>query len=348
MTKNQSYIISLLRLPLITLVIFLHISWPFVFGKEGHTLHMAENTLFNIFHIIPLVCVPVFYFISGFLFYDRYSRGFSLHDYWEEMKKKFFSLVIPYIMWYLIAFLCCIAIYIKKNVGLSLDCSSISLDSIISNIDLLPFTYHLWFVRELIIVFVLTPIIYFLVDKVNQKLLILLLIFYFIFDPRSDMGLLSCQSTCFFMLGALSALKKITINIVGVTKYLLYISWITLFLINLFTKDSYFVYSKILSHIFILISIPLLYHLLFNKITRTTDFFCKLSKYSFFVYLSHVYILSLLIGIERNIISDNIIMNIISYILLPVIVTICCILLYKLFYFVSPSIIFFLAGNRKK
>ena len=44
---------------------------------------------------ITEIAVPVFFFFSGFLFF----QCFKIEDYGKKVKNRFFSLVVPYVFW---------------------------------------------------------------------------------------------------------------------------------------------------------------------------------------------------------------------------------------------------------
>ena len=92
---------SLLRFPLIVMVVFIHI--------YGSTIMVNGNIVgecnATIYHLIGRVfsknlfalAVPTFYFIAGYLFF--LNQTLNKDRYFLQMKKRFKSLVIPYLFW---------------------------------------------------------------------------------------------------------------------------------------------------------------------------------------------------------------------------------------------------------
>ena len=96
LSKTMTY----LRFPLIIAVVFIH-------TQLGETIingeSVAEESKFIIhdilFHIITnelaRIAVPLFFFISGFLFFYK-TDSFTLEKYKNKLKKRFRTLLIPY------------------------------------------------------------------------------------------------------------------------------------------------------------------------------------------------------------------------------------------------------------
>ena len=109
LTGNEhiSKTISFLRFPLIVLVVFIHsyIMMPY----HGSDVTASEvpifyNIEFLLSEIIACIAVPLFFLISGFLFFYR-LQGFNQAKYFEKIKKRFKTLFIPYLFWSVFAIL---------------------------------------------------------------------------------------------------------------------------------------------------------------------------------------------------------------------------------------------------
>ena len=106
------------------------------------------------------VSVPLFYIISGFLFFRNYSQNM----FQKKMKTRVKSLLIPYIVWNLVPWLLLLTVGllpIAKSIGIHTD---ISLKSLYECFVLCKYSV-LWYIRNLIIFVVLTPLIYQLMSK---------------------------------------------------------------------------------------------------------------------------------------------------------------------------------------
>lgn len=120
---------------------------------------LMENFIKNISDI----CVPFFFLISGYLFF----RTFSWNRIWVKYKSRFFSILVPYLLWCCIYYLYYIVIsripgvreYINNGVPIEF--------SVSTWIDWLwnQSYYTLWFLKELILLIAATPIIYLLMKN---------------------------------------------------------------------------------------------------------------------------------------------------------------------------------------
>ena len=120
------------------------------------------------------VSVPLFYIISGFLFFRNYSEK----KCWEKIRKRVVTVLIPYIIWNLVPWILLIIMgrfSFSRNISISADLSLRSLYSC-----LVECRYSvLWYVRNLIVFFAATPVLYFFIKERNKKIglfLILLVI----------------------------------------------------------------------------------------------------------------------------------------------------------------------------
>ena len=92
--------ISFLRFPMIFFILYLHV----VLGAWSNGRIVSDTTFvgyelvrFIFVEGFSRIFVPCFFLISGFLFF--YYSGFDRHIYWEKMKKRFRSLLVPYLFW---------------------------------------------------------------------------------------------------------------------------------------------------------------------------------------------------------------------------------------------------------
>ena len=104
-TKLQSAVIDWLRLPLAVAVVFIH-----SFGTPGHVdmvrLHECPLSWQSIYDFIRITgsnvvthcAVPAFFMFSGFLFFYK-VKEWNLFVYKKKLRKRFWSLFVPYILW---------------------------------------------------------------------------------------------------------------------------------------------------------------------------------------------------------------------------------------------------------
>lgn len=211
MEKNnvsQYDVIRHLRFPMILLVTFAH-SYGGV--KEGFSLLSSEWNTYEFLKLfvsqtLVKVAVPVFFIMSGYLFFSNVEK-WSLDVYKAKMLRRMKTLLIPYLLWNLLmaiklkAFSWSIFWVFWYPAGKQIDWFGQE------QLMTAPANMPLWFLRDLIIVSLLTPIIYILVHKFGCWLMAALTVFYlsgvFAFIPG-----LSAYAVYFFTLGAFFSIHK--------------------------------------------------------------------------------------------------------------------------------------------
>lgn len=188
--------ISFLRFPLTVGVVYIHFNL-----SEGLSLHGEQYGLDNpewYFFIINLVSnafarigVPLFFVISGFLFF--YRSDFNSQTYQQKLKKRALTLLVPYILWNFIDVVwqmkCLLpgisSFYSPVEIHISFERIINTFFCCTSNNGIIvgppsgdtasgayPIDIPLWYVRELMIMVVLTPVIYFFTKNKIRKVYI--------------------------------------------------------------------------------------------------------------------------------------------------------------------------------
>ena len=191
MTQNkesQYEVMRRVRLPLIILVTYAH-SYGAI--REGYSMLGSGWDTYEILKILVSqtlvkVAVPAFFVMSGYLFFANVER-FTKKVYWQKIKRRIKSLLIPYIIW---------------NLLMAAKLGEISMNTFIA-----PANMPLWFLRDLIIVSLATPIIYIGVRKLGWWIVAILLPIYvtgmWAIQPEANP-----YAICFFCLGAALSIKK--------------------------------------------------------------------------------------------------------------------------------------------
>ncbi len=139
-----------------------------------------ENTL-------KRIAVPFFFLISGFLFF----RTFSMDKLAEKYSSRAKSLLVPYLLWSTAYYLFRVLVTQLLSRHHLVNSGPVPLSAGIWLQDLLENTqsYHLWFLRNLILFVLLTPVIFVLLKNIRgfpNGLLVLLLLYFnqaFLFVP---------------------------------------------------------------------------------------------------------------------------------------------------------------------
>jgi surface polysaccharide O-acyltransferase-like enzyme len=93
--------IQVLRFPLILCVVFLHASWLTPYKSQPYLSGSFPE--FFIAHTVSPIAVPFLFIISGYLFFINFY--FSWEGYREKLKRRVFSLILPYLGWNITYFL---------------------------------------------------------------------------------------------------------------------------------------------------------------------------------------------------------------------------------------------------
>lgn len=379
----QSLVIDWLRFPLAIAVVFIH-----NFGNKEINLDSLHTNPFDMESIYDFIritlsnigthfAVPVFFMFSGFLFFYK-TKDFGLNEYKDKLRKRFHSLFIPYISWIILYIL---NVELWKIRGIIFKGEPLSdLWQCISELggihvfwdssrwgnnttNLLgwhtpgsgPTLIPLWFIRDLMVVVLLTPVIFFLIKKFKAKTILILAACYVTGFWIQVPGF-SITAFFWFSIGAyFSILGKNMIEFIyrfRLPSYLVCI--ITLLPLvwlngkkgdgltsNMTAVALYPLY--VISSSFSVVSIAA------ELIRRGKAIvYPHLAKVSFFVFLSHVFVLQYINIVKDKIFnSENYILLTLVYLAVPIVTVAVCLLLYRILDKHLPKFLVFLTGSRR-
>lgn len=184
----QSKTITFLRFPLMVGVVLIHahINEVVVNGVNllsvcvGGGKYAVYQTLANLIsEVFASVCVPLFFFISGFLFF--YNSSFSYSTYLSKLKKRVRTVLIPYLFWNALVI---VFFFLAQSFFTSLLSGENKLVADYSIEDWLeafwarpypvdhpncrPIAFQFWFIRDLMVVMAFSPAIYVLVKYLHS------------------------------------------------------------------------------------------------------------------------------------------------------------------------------------
>ncbi|KAA6331947.1 hypothetical protein EZS27_019494 [termite gut metagenome] len=294
----QSKVIAFLRFPLIIGVVFIHYYGSTVF-VQGIEIGVVNNADIPIYHITNKLfnCIlgggirnPFFFFISGFFFFSH--TNFNRNSYSKKLKNRIKSLLIPYLFWN-IAWL--LMFYIVPNIPILSTWvngseRNYSLEHILFSLWPHPISGQFWFIRDLMVVGLLTPIVYPYIKQFKiYGVLLLGILWYkgYWFSFISTHGL-SITALFFFTAGAwFSINKKNLVEEFGKIKNISFYLYPLIVIIDLLTKGSS--YNYLIFRLGILLGIAFFFNLvsclLKNGKIRVNAF---LSASSFFIFAIHM------------------------------------------------------------
>ena len=284
MDSRLSSTIEWLRFVMACMVVLLHASGK---GVLGHDPFSYIRIVFA--HGICRVAVPVFFVVSGYLFFTK-LQIWDTPTWIEKVKKRIHSLLIPYIVWNTIAlfaffFYAILRARLNGDIPITFPAffqQQKGLMYLWNTSNGSPIDYPLWFIRDLILIVLGSPLIYYFLKKLGIYGLILLLLAFFLFN-RFPQGLL------FFSLGAyLQMNRKSLFAVFEKKEYLCYAaSLVTLtFACILYFQQglAYHIAQKGFIVFGTVASFNLANRLVGNRIIHRNNF---LSRSSFFIYASH-------------------------------------------------------------
>lgn len=198
--QHLSEAITWLRFPLIFLIILLH-CYSTVRLSGNHELYFKLIYPFSL--CLGETGVPGFFFISGFLFF------FSKKNYLLKLRTRFHTLLIPYLLWNALL----LGLYILAYIlGFPQDINgkNIANYTIIDYIrafwdrgsyddgNFVPILCPFWYIRNLLIMSILSPIVYYLIKYLREAFLLFVAVWW-LFTPHNAF---ISQTILFFCLGA--------------------------------------------------------------------------------------------------------------------------------------------------
>lgn len=291
--SRTSKVLSLLRFPLAILIVLIHTS--FSDNKSDISFYIGKIVSEG----IASIAVPTFFFISGYLFFAKY-KSFGWKEYTKAMKTKVLSLVLPYLLWIVIAFygygflrgfdanispLDFYSIFWAKPQGYMVK-SILGYEFCILST---PALGVLWFIRDLIVAMLLTPIFWRIINYLRMYSIILFLTPYFLYlgIPIKGFGLVALT---FFPLGATFSICGKDI-VTGFTRYsIIVLALFSILLIIKFGVDvSNVDHYRIIDQLLILTGVASSF-VLADKIlsfSKLAAGITILGEASFFIYAGH-------------------------------------------------------------
>lgn len=345
--------ISWLRFPMIVGIVLLH---TFILNRPvaGHVVTATDNPYFATFEHIAKsdlgeMAVPLFFFISGFLFFYRVEQ-WNRSVYIRKMKSRFRTLVIPYFLWNTI-FLLYVALlgWVMPSL-LTFKVSFLSMSPIeILNCywDLSQGLIPLWFVRDLIIINLLAGVIYWLLKPKFGIIVIPSLFIIFLSAKWHYIPGIGLRSLFPYMLGAWFSIHKCNfIQVLSPYRYWFLAALALLIVVDTClwkSGDNSFAVNRTCL-LCGLVTIPLF---VAKGLERGQ---LRLRKWkeesSFFIYVFHMFIVHLPFVLLARVVPLNDLTASVLQIGIPVLVAYICVVIYMILKRMMPSVMRVAVGGR--
>lgn len=244
---------------------------------------------------IARVSVPFFAFVAGFFYYLKFR---TIHDYLPQLRKRFWSLIVPYSIAVLIVLMHDSALNFVKNQEIEFSLAGFGYYI------LHPQSVQFWFLRDLIIIVIfLCPFLHLLMKKYPALILSPLFIAWFtefqFFPQLAGWYLINIEVLLFFSIGCFLGTNTGKLKSILSLCERFSIPIIVLFLVLSVTRVLwapqfavwYGVYgggigALILYKLVILSGLPVLY--ICSVPLRNSQVLIWLSTFSFFIFLYHI------------------------------------------------------------
>ncbi|MBR2300562.1 MAG: acyltransferase [Bacteroidaceae bacterium] len=296
--QTTSKVLACLRTPLIVGVVMLHANlYNLVTQWSGEAPLWPAWLVFyfrNIVNILFPSCVAIFFLLAGYFFFTGEQKR-NIAYFRDKLRRRVQTLLVPYLLWNTLALL---LFYIKSSDflgGLSQQSGEdFSFAKYLTGYWAfyfsgdIPANGPLWFVRDLMVVSLLSPLLYQLLRNRWLGVISLLVLFVCVSCGAAvDIHGVDFYSILFFSIGAWLRLQRIDIqNVpkrVGVAAIALYFP-ISCFMFNLCDSPVYVALSLVATLIKFVALIYLIAQLYSSRLLVNIP---KLSQRSFFVYAFH-------------------------------------------------------------
>lgn len=344
--------IAILRTILCIQIVFLHMVLTAPVQQDFDKQYTLYHNIISFLTIFNNIAVPLFAIISGYLFFYNYTN--TIFCYKNKIIKRIKRLLQPVFIWtstYLLLYY--MAQQFPYTAGLFSGQNKLIADfgwkdfinaytGIFSGF---PFAGQYWFLIDLFLVSLFSPVILFLFKK-NKFNLIIITIIWYILSSNNFYYSFILKILYFFILGAYMSINNIDIvNFIKRTKVGSFILAILLWILTYIFQHS-FIYNYIF-HLFLIIgtiAITNLGYILTQN--RYGQKLIYLSTGSYFCFLLHQQLLMFIKRAVYRILSPHSnIMLLLLYIIIPSLIILIC---YILFHFLQkryPKILNLLLGN---
>lgn len=316
MDKKLSDKFRILAFFSIVMVVYAH---SYYLEGEGYVLN---GFIQNLVRGIDRTAVPLFFTISGYLFFINLNDGFT--SVLIKIRKRVRTLLIPYIIcnvWFVLVYLLlhftpAVAPFVNNDLfGYLLDKN---LWSVLSALFVDPAGFHLWFLRDLMLVVLCTPIIYYQM-KYMPRITIIVLFFISLWQQSVYEGFLVALT--WFTTGACFALTKTRLQwkeyrysrIMGVICLCCLVVDSVCRAANIDLHFIYYFVAQILG----VVGIWLLYDHVVNKDLSQMKLLNTACCYTFFIYLFHEPTLNILKKLPPVILGQSAPVYLTCYLVVP-------------------------------
>lgn len=296
---------------------------------------------------VCFIAVPLFFCISGFLFFEKEMKG---PDFRKRIIKRIRTLLVPYLLVSLIAIILFLVLqsvpFLQKYFNNQLQTD---LPSLLKTWLVTPLAYQLWFLRNLFIGALISPLIYLLLKQFRHFAILIMALAWFLIDELFLHNIILCL--LFFSFGGyLRMFRFEKINGEPERKFnagLWLLLWAGLIILAMKVRLPFFTYS--LANVSICVGIFTVWRLFDSS--RVVGLFERkpvglLLPLTFFIFLFHEPILTIIIKLMFSFGGAKDTVSISAYIVAPVVAIGICVVAGWFLRKYIPPVYRLITGNR--
>jgi surface polysaccharide O-acyltransferase-like enzyme len=354
--EQSSRRLTILRFPLIVCVVFIHAYASNVVTAEGavgvtHPSYVADFLRNFVSQGVARVAVPLFFLISAYLFF--FGIEWSKHSYLLKLTSRVRTLLIPFIFWNVVTLMAialaqhipATKVFFSGGNPLIATYGFFEFIDAIFGITRSPIAYQFWFIRDLILLVLLTPAIYLLIKHVPLICLSLLSLNWLL--ELLPLSMPSPEALLFFSVGACFGLSKKSLfshDKYGVVVLVSYLVVVTVSTVG--TNQPFQPYLHKLGIVLGVLS-ALYSSKLVMRHVQLSQLLIGLSASSFFVYAAHEPLLTVLRKISFSLVQPANSLSVLAlYFLIPTITILLTIFAYRVSVQVVPKFTRMVVGGR--
>ena len=354
-SRDESDRISVFKLWLSIMIVFIHSYDSNVnFAEETISFDVPFwiDTLMYIIQVLSMSAVPAFFFLSSYLLY---RKPFT----WKHnIQKKARSLLIPYFIfnsfW--------VAVYFVAQHIPALSSFFSQPGNIVANwsvgewfshffgspSSIYPVLYPLWFIRDLFILNLVSPVFAWIEERIHSFSLVLYISIWILLDS-SHIFFLDLKGICFWGIACYFAKNRISISKMDRYKTMLVFIYPLMVIAVCFLRGITGIGNQILLRCCLLFGVAFWYVCTTRiTITNVKKRILFVSKYSFCIFLFHEMSLRILRKISIKLIPQSSFSVMTLYFVIPIIIVLYCIMLSWLLDKYTPKLYKIINGGRSR
>lgn len=335
--------LAALRFPLIVLVIYIHArAGTVTFGDKTLVLRsqLVDTVKAAISDGIARTAVPLFFLLSGYLLFHA-QRTWSWNTFGDKLKRRFHTLVIPYLFWNALLYVVLLAaqatplrVFFNSS-GVIADMSADAQVRWVLGAQRYPIAYQFWFIRDLFLLVLAGPLLFFLARReVIAAMIIAVLGTCWMIDwwPISVPAI---EAILFFFVGIAAGLHSRDL-FVGPPLLVSLSVYGALLAGYLFSRGT--AVESLVQHLLVLTGIFVALGIVRNLPARINERIASLAGASFFVFAVHEPITTTLLKISYRVLPPTPVVVLLAYLLVPVLVVAITLTLYRIAMALAPAL----------